>query len=246
MSRQSAYDRFMTVFSPEGRLYQIEYAMNAIGMEKLTNVAVKGADCAVIVAQKKVPDKLLRSAGITHLYNVTEEIGLCTAGRVPDGRYLVEEARAIAGEFGLKFGYEVGISHLARRLSDRAQVNTQHSGSRAMGAALLLVGMDLEDSGELVPKIFKVDPSGACVPWNAATMGEKEREALQTLEKRYKAGMDKDQTLMCAIGALQSTLAANFKAAELEVAIVSKDDPKYRRLSDVEVEDYLTRVAERD
>lgn len=244
--RQSAYDRFMTIFSPEGRLYQIEYAHKALGLEKLTNVAVRGKDCCVVVAQKKVPDKLLRAEAITHLYWVTKTIGMCVVGRVADGRSLVEECRSEAGEFWYKFGYEIPVSFLAKRMADREQVYTQQAGMRAMGAAVLFIAMEQQDSGKLEPKIYKVDPAGSCIPWQAASLGEKEHEALQTLEKRYKPGMELDDAVMCAIGALQTTLTANFKAPELEVGVVTDKDPLFRRVPDAQVEEYLTRIAERD
>lgn len=228
-------------------MYQIEYAHKALGVEKLTNVAVRGKDSVVVVAQKKVPDKLLRGEAITHLYWVTKTIGLCVVGRPSDGQSLVEEARSEAGEFWYKFGYEIPVSYLARRMGDRSQVSTQQAGMRPLGAAVLLIGMEQADSGKKEPKIYKVDPAGGSIPWMAASLGEKEHEVLQTLEKRFEPGkFDLDQAVMCAIGALQSTLNANFKAPELEVAIVTEDNDQFRRLNDAQVEDYLTRIAERD
>lgn len=114
--------RFITLFSPEGRLYQVEYAFKAISNSTQTSLAIRGPTCAVMVTLKRVPDKLLDPSSITHLYTITPNIGCAMTGLVPDARAQVQRAMAEAAEFKYKYGYEIEPELLARRLANINQV----------------------------------------------------------------------------------------------------------------------------
>ncbi|KAK9725462.1 hypothetical protein RND81_05G145100 [Saponaria officinalis] len=116
MSRGSGagYDRHITIFSPEGRLFQVEYAFKAVKSSGITSIAVRGKDCVCGVTQKKVPDKLLDQTSVTHLFKVTKFIGLLATGMTADSRNLVQQARQQAAEFRHKYGYKMPVDVLAR------------------------------------------------------------------------------------------------------------------------------------
>lgn len=240
----AGYDRHITIFSPEGRLYQIEYAFKAARAPGLTSVAVRGSDSAVVVTQKKVPDKLLDPTSITHVFKITEKIGCVMTGLITDSKAQVQRARQEASEFRFKYGYDIPVAHLAKRVADINQVYTQHAQMRTLGCHMILVSVDDEKG----PQVYKVDPAGHYYGYKATAAGVKEQEAVNFLEKQFKDGESKrstDDTVQLAIECLQTVLSADFKAQEIEVAVV-QEGQKFTKLTDEQVEVHLTAIAEKD
>lgn len=153
----SGYDRMITIFSPEGKLYQVEYAFKAVKSAGNTTIAIRGDDTVCVVSQKKVPDKLIDPASISNMYSVTKNIGIAVTGLTADSRSIVQDARQRAAEFRFKYGYEIPVDYLAQALADKAQVHTQFARMRPLGVMTILVGID-EERG---PQLYKVDPAGA-------------------------------------------------------------------------------------
>lgn len=200
----------------------------------------------VFVTQKKVADKLIDPTSVTRIFKVTKFIGVLVTGLTADARSIVQQARQQAAEFRFKFGYEIPVDYLAKVLADKAQVYTQHAYMRPLGVVTMLIGID-EERG---PQLYKVDPAGYFVGYKATSVGTKETEATNFLEKKFKVGtppLPYDDAVQLAIGALQSILSEEFKATEIEVGVVRSDgDRSFRMLSNEEVEHYLTLISERD
>jgi len=246
MARGSSagYDRHITIFSPEGRLYQVEYAFKAVKSVNQTALGFRGDDSVVIITQKKVPDKLIDPSSVTNMYKITPLIGCVMVGMTADGKSLIQRARHEAAQFKYKYGYDVPVNFLAKRMADTAQVYTQHAYMRPLGVEMILVGMD----EELGPQLYKCDPAGTYIGYKACTSGVKDQEATNFLEKKYKSNpkLTTEETIQLAISSFQSILAVDFKASDLEVGIVSAASPKFQLLEDKEVDKYLTQIAERD
>eukprot|EP00516_Mucochytrium_quahogii_P013807 CAMPEP_0203805594 /NCGR_PEP_ID=MMETSP0100_2-20121128/14329_1 /ASSEMBLY_ACC=CAM_ASM_000210 /TAXON_ID=96639 /ORGANISM=" , Strain NY0313808BC1" /LENGTH=930 /DNA_ID=CAMNT_0050714145 /DNA_START=116 /DNA_END=2910 /DNA_ORIENTATION=+ len=233
MSRDAGYDRYLTIFSPDGRLYQIEYAKKAVEGGGITSVAVRGNDTVCFVAPRKVPDKLIDPASLTRMFNITPKIGCVMTGLVADGKSLVGQARQEATNFEYNNGYPIPVAFLAKRVADIAQVNTQHAGRRTMGADMILSAIDDEAGSQL----FHIDPAGHYFGYRATAAGTKAQEAISIMEKRVTDDMDLEKTITTAIMTLQTTMSADFKPEEIEVGVVHADK-SFRVLSDSEVEEY--------
>ena len=250
MSRGN-FDKVITVFSPEGNLYQVEYAFNAVKASGVTTIAVCGRDSACVITQKKVPDKLMKASSLTSMFKLNESIGCCSTGRVPDGRAVMNEARQTAFEYEYVNGVPIPIATLAKRVADEAQVYTQNAGVRAMGVSLIMIGMDRDDSaGAYIPRVFKTDPAGYFVGYFATSAGLKEVEANAQLEKKQRNAafntLSETEVKETCLATLQRVLGESLKATDVELACVSASKPKFHMVSDAEVEQMLTSLAERD
>ncbi|KEP65159.1 UNVERIFIED_CONTAM: proteasome subunit alpha1, putative [Hammondia hammondi] len=249
-STQAMYDRHITIFSPDGNLYQVEYAMKAVRNCNLTCVAIKGDDSACLVVQKKVAaqqltqDKHLDSSFVSSLYTLSPTIGSCLVGVFPDCRSIAFRARQEAGEFAYKNGYDMPVYALAKRIADINQVYTQFAYMRLHACTGIMISYD-EEAG---PSIYKFDPAGFFAGYKACASGTKEQEATNILEKMVKKRprTTPKEVIECAISAMQHVLAMDFKASDIEVGVVTKDHPAFRILSEQEVEDHLTSIAERE
>lgn len=241
----SGYDRHITIFSPEGRLFQVEYAFKAVRNSGVTSIAVRGKDSVCFVTQKKVADKLIDPDSVTRVFKVTKYIGMLVTGAAADARSIVQNARQQAAEFRFKFGYEIPVDYLAKVLADKAQVYTQHAYMRPLAVVSMLIAIDEERGAQL----FKVDPAGYYVGYKATSVGSKETEATNFLEKKFKNNpqLTYDECVQTSISALQSVLAEEFKASEIEVGVVTVESGRtFRLLSTQEVEHYLNLISERD
>lgn len=254
MSRDSNYDHQISIFSPQGRLYQMEYALKAANHNSsgLTSVAVRGVDTVCILTQRKVPDRLIDPSSVRRLFAITDKMGVVATGLLPDCRAQVQRLRYEAAKFQFDNGYAPTPAILSKRMADISQVHSQSASLRPLASTLLLVGMD--DERNQIPQIFRLDCAGHYLPFFACAAGSKEQEAMNFLEKKFediKSG-DYNHTVRTAILCLGHVLGSDFKGSEIEVAVVSTkkadgtvgEAPSFRILSEDEVEGHLNAIAD--
>lgn len=240
--REGNFDRQITIFSPQGHLYQIEYCIKAANGGGNTAVAIRGENSACFITQKKVPDRLIDPTSVTNIYRITDSIGCLLLGLLPDVRAQVERLRYEANEFCYKHGYPMPVHVLATRMADLCQVYTQEASNRAMAVVMILIGHDDEKG----PQVLKVDAAGHFLPYKAVAAGKSEQEAMNFMEKKVEelATLDEEGCVEMAISTMQYVLATDFKGSEIEVAVVAKGK-KLRKLTSDEIEDRMNSISEK-
>ncbi len=181
---QMGYDRAITVFSPDGRLYQVEYAREAV-KRGTTAVGIKAKDGVVLIVDKRVSSKLLEASSIEKIFKIDEHIGVASSGLVGDARSLVDRARIECQINRVSYDEPIEVEALAKKLCDHMQTLTQYGGIRPYGTALLIAGVS---DGEC--RLFETDPSGTLLEYKATGIGIGRPAAMKVFEEEYNPESD--------------------------------------------------------
>lgn len=245
----AGYDRHITIFSPEGRLYQVEYAFKATNQTNINSLAIRGTNCVVVVSQKKVPDKLLDSNTVSYIFKVSPHVGMVANGPIPDARNAALRAKAEAAEFRYKYGYDMPCDVLAKRIANLSQIYTQRAYMRPLGVILTFVSVD-EENG---PSVYKCDPAGYFVGYKATATGPKQQELDTSLEKFFKKNnngkdhvQEDDWRKVVEFGITQmiDVLGTEFTFKDLEVGVAVENS--FFTLTPEQIEERLVAIAEQD
>lgn len=244
MSNSAGFDRHITIFSPEGRLYQVEYAFKAVTAANITALGITGKDSVVLISQKKVPDKLLDAKTVSYMFKITKTVGMLATGSIADARSLAMRAKSEAAEFNYKYGYPIPVDVLAKRMANNSQIYTQRAYMRPFGAVATFASFDDEKG----PLLYKTDPAGYYVGSKAVAVGPKQDEATTALEKKYKNKEylkgDPVKLVETAIVTLSNVLGSEFKKDDIEIGVAVDGD--FKILSSDEIEERLVSIAEQD
>jgi len=232
-NQQQAYDRGITIFSPDGRLYQVEYAREAV-KRGTASIGVRTSEGVVIIADKRIRSPLMERDSVEKLHKVDDHIGIASAGHVADARQLIDFARERAQVNQLRYGEPVAVETLTKEVTDYIQQYTQVGGARPFGVALIIAGVD---DGE--PRLYETDPSGTPYEWQALAIGADRGDLRSYLEDHYEEGLDLDAGIQLGLEALASVQDGELTPQGLGVATIDVETEQFSQLTEDEREEYL-------
>lgn len=208
------YDRAIVTFSPEGRLFQVEYAREAVKRGS-TSVAVAFRNGVVLVAARSVDKLSVENSVNEKIQQIDEHIGVVSAGLLGDARVIIDKSRIKAQIHKITYDEKIDTPTLAKYISDLKQMHTQYAGLRPMGVSFLIVGMDG------APLIFETDPGGSMFEWKAQAIGRGVETARKILEKEWKDGMDREKAISLALRALEKA-EKDIRKEDIEIAVIDE------------------------
>ena len=218
------YDRSSTMFSPDGRLLQVEYAKKAV-RQGTTSMGIVCKDGVLLLADKRILEKLIIVHSIEKVFQVDDHIGASATGFLMDGRVLIERAQLMAQQYKVTYDNPMDMISLVKDIANLKQAYTQFGGARPFGVNILFAGVD--DDG---PQLYLTDVTGIYFQYRATAIGEMETQLKEILEKEYDEKLDVEEGLKLAVSAFKRVFGKDFDSDRLDGAFIKTNDRTFRRI----------------
>jgi proteasome alpha subunit len=231
-----AYDRAITVFSPDGRLFQVEYALETV-YRGPTIVGISCSEGVVLGAEEKIESKLLDPNFSQKIYEVDEHLGAAVVGISSDARILIDESRIYSQSNRLMYDEPIDVEIVTKRIGDVMQLYTQHAGVRPFGVSIIFGGVD-----KVGARLFTTDPSGSYRAFKAVAIGIGRETAENILKEEYSEDLTLVKATKLIVKCMVKSLQARDELPRIKIATVSSDTKKFKLLSDEDTKKYLAEI----
>jgi len=238
MPTQQGYDRAITVFSPDGRLYQVEYAIETVKRGTIA-LGIK-TKYGIIFAADERPRKLQVVDEPQKLFKIDQHIGIAAAGYIPDARKQVDDARFFSQSSKIVYDESVSVETVTKHIADQCQQYTQYAGARPIGVALIIGGVDQNGNS-----LFLTDPSGTYIPYNAVAIGADSDRVTEFLKKYYKPEMTLEESKMLAISSI-NMVSDDAKGSEhIKISQIESDTKRFEIVDKNQITKLLQSATEK-
>jgi len=236
MMASRGYDMTPTMYSPDGRIYQVEYAIETVKRGTLA-VGICTKEGIILAVEEK--PRTLQTANVTQkIFRVDQHIGIAAAGYIPDARVQVDNARFFSQGNKMTYDESVEVATVAKHLADQSHQFTQYSGVRPNGVALIIAGVD--QKGE---SIYVTDPSGTYVQYAAIAIGAGSDDVNEFLEKHYNADMSLDEAASLAVVAINLKDDQKDEIKNVKMAKITSETKFFEKVSETDLQNYSQNVS---
>ncbi len=227
-----AYDRAITVFSPDGRLFQVEYALETVN-RGATILGITCSEGVVLGAEEKIETKLQDPNFTWKIYEVDDHLGAAVVGLGSDARILIDQSRIYSQSNRLMYDEAIDVEIITKRIGDIKQLYTQHAGVRPFGVSIIFGGVDKTGN-----RLFATDPSGSYRGYKAVAVGIGRETVESILKEEYRQDMSLDDTIKLAVKCLIKALEARGEPKRIKISVIPTATKKLKMLTDKEIEAY--------
>jgi proteasome alpha subunit len=232
------YDRAITMFSPDGRLLQVEYAKKTV-KQGSTAIGIVCKDGVLLCTDKRIVDKLVVPKSVEKIFKIDDHIAATASGILSDARILVERAQLKSQQHSVTYDSPIDTLSIVKDLCNLKQLCTQSGGLRPFGVSLLIAGIDSNNI-----KLYETDPTGIFFQYKATAIGEGENEIEEILSKEYKDDITIKDGLKLALKSLYSFIGDDLNVDRIDCVYIEKDEKKYKSFSNEAVENVLNEVKQ--
>ena len=231
-----AYDRAITVFSPDGRLFQVEYAMELVNR----GATIMGIHCTegVVLGSEENIEALEEAEYSWKIFKVDEHVGAAIVGLSSDARILIDQARIYAQSNKLTYDEPIDVEVVTKRICDIQQMYTQHAGVRPFGVSLIFSGVDKTGN-----HVFGTHPSGTYRGYKATALGAGRETVLAVLKDEYRENLSLEETIKLTVKCLVKALEARQLPPRIEIAIIPAETKQLQMLTDEKLESYIKELG---
>jgi len=223
------YDRAITMFSPDGRLLQVEYAKKTVKQgSTVIGIAYQGG--VLLITDKRILDPLMVSSSVEKIFKIDDHIAGAASGIVSDGRILMDRAMVRAQQNRVTYDSAIDVVSVVRDIADLQQMTTQSGGYRPFGVSLLIAGVDDQ------ARLFETDPTGIYFEYKATVIGEGESKIKPLLHERYREDLSRDDAIKLAIEGLKQVLDKDFSIDRVDAASIDTGTKRFESIERSQLE----------